>query len=210
MKPLIWKKSVCDYLPTCWYGLVPDTGPLSGLMYKGSTPLVAKWYVEWYSSVKRWAVYKGDGYNAPIAFAETPEEGMGLADALYNDERRTEALVLAESAHTIKWDEAWGAFRRGRLYPPMGANDCAKDWVVDSPMGANDCAKDWVVETTKSFYAGNYPVERWVVRHYTGNEVLAYADSAEEGMELAELMQSELDEGLVSVAVNALVDQLLE
>ena len=65
--------------------------------------------------------------------------------------------------------------------------------VALSPKGGKT-ADDWIVGLlSEDSHSSTFPVDRWIVRHYTCNDILAYADTAAEAKQIAELMQSEID-----------------
>ena len=180
--PITWKKSQCVApLPPCWYGFVPKEGEL----YHGAQAYDTAWYVDWNEKSKRWLVYpqsdSPDDYMAPTAYAETAEEGMAIADALYNDTAEPYAMK-----QTIEWKLGPNNYWRGKLY--------------------GHYTEDWGVQPLHEFdNRVKLPVNRWIVRHYGhDHDVLAYASTAEEGKDIAEAMQSEIDGGgAVSEAVEA-------
>ena len=134
------------------------------------SPTVSRWFV------RRW------GKPEILAYAETGEEGKEMAELL-----QAESTTESVAPVTSKLFEGMEWFNNVLGYKTY----CGKN--------VADYEYSWVVEPLKSFTAWApvgtrplpCPVDRWIVRKWNGKEILAYAETAEEGKEFAEVLQAE-------------------
>ena len=132
-----------------------------------------------------WSVYSVSGKwlssssNALTArYFDTPELGMNWANKMYA--QHSKINEGAEDGNIIKWIVEEPTYLLGI---PQ----------VSTPSSLFD---DWVI--TKSYGS----VDRWILRHYGDNAVIAYTETPEEAKDIAELMQS-------GALAEALVERLL-
>ena len=122
----------------------------------------------------RWVVRKFLSGEA-LAYADSADEGKEIAELLQAEtggQVAESANEGAEDGNIIKWNAEGPAYLLGipQVSTPSSVFD---DWVVAyNPVAAGGC------------------IERWVVRHYGDNTVVAYAETPEEAKQIAELIQA--------------------